>query len=63
MGYRIDSRNLVAAFIGSNPILAIYYGREKLWPDDVQAPVSRRTCYHGVGWRDDLPWLDDDIWE
>lgn len=56
MGFKIYNQELLAAKLGSEQILAICIGNQKVWPSIILA------CQSNGYWIDEYPWDDEQPW-
>lgn len=48
--------SIVAKFINSRPLAAVYHGLRLVW-------IAVRSCFGSGIWIDEKPWIDDELWK
>lgn len=61
MGIYKDNNPTVGIYYRQTPILSVYVGANKVWPnnDTIDTILS---CYAAGYWMDEYPWTEDTAW-
>lgn len=58
MGIYNKQNRTTNIYVGQIPVIAVYVGSEKVWPDI----VAILSCYAAGYWQDEYPWTEDTPW-